>query len=570
MADNMTDEELSMYKMLYPLIGAKVKFVCDGITYQGTIASIIIGLRMVCLRHASMVGGDYLGTQRFRFWEMKSLAVVESKDVVNRYPKNDYILNILKNRMDQKHVSSKVLYNDDLSDDEKSVSDEEEEDEFVLDTPSHLEMQLPRESIVLDCINEYFQQAISNISEEKVIGVSFEGLQVSRFGGLSIICIATASCIYIFDIEKLKNDAFDYGLRKIFEDKFLKKVIHDCRFPSDCLAHRYSTELTNVFDTQVADFVISMQRYKDKYEYKYVSSLDGCLRNHLQIPPEFLFKRARGISAAEKSSLYTTRPIKNNFKYDLVKNALYLILLHKTLAKKMQSPLQQNVKAYLNVLAGESDEVVQFLGPELSSPDCIPPSLLMNGIQTVQFRKPTPKNHIPLQCKLKNPITGEIIEPVSNGMYSEQLIKTDIKCNGDNSNVIVRKSEDQKYTSFNKSSDKMNSADSEKNMDAFDSIIVKPCNRHIDEVYYRAVRSLTSHSNNSQNVINVKPSEYYVSTFSIRKPSSDSSAPKNVDSNSNDCSHIWEKIRKETISAAESLPDKRKQKIRFVPAGMSY
>jgi hypothetical protein len=61
----------------------------------------------------------------------------------------------------------------------------------------------------------------------------------------------------MFDILSLKQTAFKYGLKHIFQSDQILKVFHDVRFASDQLKHPHDLELVNVFDTMLADVVLT-------------------------------------------------------------------------------------------------------------------------------------------------------------------------------------------------------------------------------------------------------------------------------------------------------------------------
>lgn len=401
MPGNMTSEEYHMYEKLFNTRGARIRFDCDNVTYQGIVGEQFNTVSCQFeLLHATIVGtDDYLGKLRFRYHEIKSFIVVEPKEHVERYGRNECLINILRNRPVEKCNIAKFVCNlSDDSDDESSIKDDDEPmEEFVLDVPYYLKSKLPNESIVLDSVDSDFKQAIYDIFQEKAVGVSFEGALVSRFGKISFISIATRTHVYLFDIESLSEGAFQNGLRDILEDPHLLKVVHDSKFSADCLSHVYNTELENIFDTQVADFVAAKHVYNDKYKYDSVCSLDGALAIHLDLPPEYIHRRVKGLSDSERNGLFTKRPLSNEFRYDVSKNVMYLLLLHKTLSKKLRHPLHRYSVAFRNLISREGTPLVDFLGSDLSSPECMPSTLFMNGIQTAKFVRPRKKELPPLQ-----------------------------------------------------------------------------------------------------------------------------------------------------------------------------
>ncbi|XP_065491975.1 piRNA biogenesis protein EXD1 isoform X4 [Caloenas nicobarica] len=106
------------------------------------------------------------------------------------------------------------------------------------------------EYIVVDCLQQKFGPAVLQLKQQHVVSVAGEGVNLCRYGKLSWLEVATKSCIFLFDIFLLGPQAFKNGLQMVLEDKNILKVMHDCRWISDCLFHQYGVLLFNVFDTQ--------------------------------------------------------------------------------------------------------------------------------------------------------------------------------------------------------------------------------------------------------------------------------------------------------------------------------
>nr|XP_014347254.1 PREDICTED: exonuclease 3'-5' domain-containing protein 1 isoform X3 [Latimeria chalumnae] len=104
--------------------------------------------------------------------------------------------------------------------------------------------------IVIDEFQHNFGFAMLHIKKQNVVGVAVEGVNICRHGKLCWIQIATKSRVYLFDVLHLGLRAFKNGLTMILEDRGILKVIHDCRWISDCLYSQYGVNLKNVFDTQ--------------------------------------------------------------------------------------------------------------------------------------------------------------------------------------------------------------------------------------------------------------------------------------------------------------------------------
>uniref|UniRef100_A0A2K6T9F7 Exonuclease 3'-5' domain containing 1 n=1 Tax=Saimiri boliviensis boliviensis TaxID=39432 RepID=A0A2K6T9F7_SAIBB len=103
---------------------------------------------------------------------------------------------------------------------------------------------------VIDQFQQKFGAAMLHIKKQSVLSVAAEGVNVCRHGKLCWLQVATNCRVYLFDIFLLGSRAFNNGLQMILEDKRILKVIHDCRWLSDCLSHQYGILLNNVFDTQ--------------------------------------------------------------------------------------------------------------------------------------------------------------------------------------------------------------------------------------------------------------------------------------------------------------------------------
>ncbi|XP_036698879.1 piRNA biogenesis protein EXD1 isoform X2 [Balaenoptera musculus] len=140
---------------------------------------------------------------------------------------------------------------------------------------------------VVDQFQQKFGAAMLHIKKQSVLSVAAEGANVCRHGKLCWLQVATNSRVYLFDIFLLGSRAFSNGLRMVLEDKRILKVIHDCRWLSDCLLHQYGILLNNVFDTQVAD-VLQFSMETGGFLPNCISTLQESLIKHLKIAPKHL------------------------------------------------------------------------------------------------------------------------------------------------------------------------------------------------------------------------------------------------------------------------------------------
>ncbi|XP_063106336.1 piRNA biogenesis protein EXD1 isoform X3 [Cavia porcellus] len=164
---------------------------------------------------------------------------------------------------------------------------------------------------VIDQFQQKFGAAMLHIKKQSVLSVAAEGANVCRHGKLCWLQVATNSRVYLFDIFLLGSRAFNNGLQMIFEDKRILKVIHDCRWLSDCLFHQYGIMLNNVFDTQ------------------------------------------------ENPEVWFTRPLPPSLLKILALQATYLLPLRTVLLDEMMSDLTMLVGSYLNTCReGSADQLV--------------------------------------------------------------------------------------------------------------------------------------------------------------------------------------------------------------------
>ncbi|XP_072818747.1 piRNA biogenesis protein EXD1 isoform X1 [Vicugna pacos] len=201
---------------------------------------------------------------------------------------------------------------------------------------------------VIDQFQQKFGAAMLHIKKQSVLSVAAEGANVCRHGKLCWLQVATNSRVYLFDIFLLGSRAFNNGLQMVLEDKRILKVIHDCRWLSDCLSHQYGILLNNVFDTQVAD-VLQFSVETGGFLPNCISTLQESLIRHLKIAPKYLsFLEERQKRIQENPELWFTRPLSPSLLKILALEATYLLPLRLVLLDEMMSDLTTLVDGYLN------------------------------------------------------------------------------------------------------------------------------------------------------------------------------------------------------------------------------
>ncbi|GCC18875.1 hypothetical protein chiPu_0018100 [Chiloscyllium punctatum] len=203
--------------------------------------------------------------------------------------------------------------------------------------------------IVIDQFHQKFGPAIFHIKKQSAIGVAVEGIDICRFGKLCLIQIATVNQIYLFDIFLLGPVAFKNGLKMILEDSDILKVIHDCRLVSDCLYHQYRVDLTNVFDTQVAD-VLQFSLETGGLLPSCVSTLEECLVRHLSLPTtKALFLQHSACPVKENPKVWTCRPLPIGLMQRAGLEVMYLLSLRSVLMDKLMMDFTTQVDNYLSM-----------------------------------------------------------------------------------------------------------------------------------------------------------------------------------------------------------------------------
>ncbi|KAG8514601.1 piRNA biogenesis protein EXD1 [Galemys pyrenaicus] len=201
---------------------------------------------------------------------------------------------------------------------------------------------------VIDQFQQKFGAAMLHIKKQSVLSVAAEGVNVCRHGKLCWLQVATNSRVYLFDIFLLGSRAFNNGLQMVLEDKRILKVIHDCRWLSDCLSHQYGILLNNVFDTQVAD-VLQFSMETGGFLPNCISTLQESLIRHLKVAPKYLsFLEERQKLIRENPEVWFTRPLSPFLLKILALEATYLLPLRLVLLDEMMSDLTTLVDGYLN------------------------------------------------------------------------------------------------------------------------------------------------------------------------------------------------------------------------------
>ncbi|XP_066288054.1 uncharacterized protein [Branchiostoma lanceolatum] len=203
---------------------------------------------------------------------------------------------------------------------------------------------------------DLYYKAVDHIRQQSIVGLAMQGINIGRKGKICWVQVATKNGIFLFDVLTLGAPCFDAGLGQLIQDESILKVMHDCRNPSDALWHQYGLHVVNVFDTQVADVMVSKIDHGGEFP-RYVNGLGACLMEHLALTPEKLhFHRVRLDHKEEDQAIWAERPLPDHLLDAAAKDVMYLRDLRVALMDKLMSEFVMGVDVYLSVRRDSSDK----------------------------------------------------------------------------------------------------------------------------------------------------------------------------------------------------------------------
>jgi len=134
----------------------------------------------------------------------------------------------------------------------------------------------------------------------------------------------------MFQGEEGKNN----GLKALFENRNIVKIIHDCKNDWDSILHQYKTRLFNFLDTQEAFFIYELFYFN---EINLPISLCRFIQKFANV--EMKFKNEVKESMTKDNSIWAIRPLpENQLKY-ASEDVKYLIEAFLSLKKIMNKNL---------------------------------------------------------------------------------------------------------------------------------------------------------------------------------------------------------------------------------------
>ncbi|XP_051578403.1 piRNA biogenesis protein EXD1 isoform X2 [Myxocyprinus asiaticus] len=208
--------------------------------------------------------------------------------------------------------------------------------------------------IVIDELHEKFGPAVMHIQEQDVIGIGADVFGQTEQERLCWLQVATKNTVYLFDVLLLGGRAFKNGLSMILENPHMLKVIHDCRCVARCLKAQFGVNLTNVFDTQVADIMLFYNETGGFLPDR-VSTLQEVVRLHLKVPIIDLFPLwTKEQQTKEKPEVWYMRPCPPALLKVMAVSVLHLLPLRLVLLDALMSDYTILVDSYMDTCHNKS------------------------------------------------------------------------------------------------------------------------------------------------------------------------------------------------------------------------
>ncbi|RWS01092.1 exonuclease 3' [Dinothrombium tinctorium] len=244
------------------------------------------------------------GTLKLFRSDIISGEVIESNDNVRRQYVKDIQtpkINISnRNELNQYKIPAKEAntstdsddeYDESASDDFMSLryaseSEDDEEFEWIVDIKKWKDIS-SQVIAVFDLSSSIYIEVMNEIKRMAMIGVHLCGKDISRYGVLEFILIATEKANYVFPNEhQVRSD-----LKSVFESNAIVKIVSGCQYFADILKNQYEIEVSAVEDIQVIDFFIreTEERFVAKYDMhrkisrKALRSYETCVCDYMNI-----------------------------------------------------------------------------------------------------------------------------------------------------------------------------------------------------------------------------------------------------------------------------------------------
>ncbi|XP_021765395.1 uncharacterized protein LOC110729912 isoform X1 [Chenopodium quinoa] len=169
--------------------------------------------------------------------------------------------------------------------------------------------------------------------KQLVIGFDCEGVNLSRYGALCIIQIATSNAIYIVDVTVGGKELIN-ACKPAIESAYVTKVIHDCKRDSEALYHQFGIKLYNVVDTQIAYSLVQEQEGLAQPADECVSFI-GLLADHRFCGISYLEKKDIRTLLIQDPMYWTYRPFTEQMINSAVDDVRFLLYVYHMIMEQL-------------------------------------------------------------------------------------------------------------------------------------------------------------------------------------------------------------------------------------------
>uniref|UniRef100_A0AC35U8U0 3'-5' exonuclease domain-containing protein n=1 Tax=Rhabditophanes sp. KR3021 TaxID=114890 RepID=A0AC35U8U0_9BILA len=164
-----------------------------------------------------------------------------------------------------------------------------------------------------------------NNQEEKYVAIDFKFVTCGngiKDEFLSLIVLASQKRIQVFDLSNSDTLLLESGLRELLESPKVLKIIHDVKRVSTLLSQRYSVNMANIFDTQIAHSVIQHEKFGKSFaDLRAITFLN---LQRVYYPQSIMMSNITPRKLSETPS-WGQRPIEDEMMLDVVEECHCLI-----------------------------------------------------------------------------------------------------------------------------------------------------------------------------------------------------------------------------------------------------
>lgn len=97
---------------------------------------------------------------------------------------------------------------------------------------------------------------VSHFSQHTLVAWDCEGVELGRFGSVTVLQLATRERCYILDLLSYAREPILQFAKSLLEDPSITKIIHDAAADADALYHLHNIRVVDVHDTQAWHMVL--------------------------------------------------------------------------------------------------------------------------------------------------------------------------------------------------------------------------------------------------------------------------------------------------------------------------